>query len=84
MFCCCVIFVSVVTPVDEHGGLAIVRVYPGKGAELTKLNLPIVFQLHGVKKDLRYPGCSLNSLLVEITKLLKQLDAELLSMYILV
>lgn len=71
MFSCCVIFVSVVTPVDEHGGLAILTVYPGKGVELTKPNLPIVFQLHGVTKDLHDPGCSLNSLLVEITKLLK-------------
>lgn len=50
------------------------RAYPGGGAELTKLNPPIVLQLHGVMKDHCYPGCNLNFLLVEITKLLKQSD----------
>lgn len=79
------------TLVDAHGGLAIVRAYPGGGVGLTKLNPPIVFRLHGVMNDLCYPGCSVNfllveitKLLVEITKLLKQLDTELLSMNILV
>lgn len=72
------------TLVDAHGGSAIVGANPGKGAELTKLNPPIVFRLHGVMKDLRFPGCSLNFLVVQITKLLKQLDSELLSMYLLV
>lgn len=60
------------------------RAQPGKGAQLTKLNPPIVFQLHGVMKDLRYPGYNLNFLFLEITKLLKGLDIEQLSMYLLV
>lgn len=78
------LFLSILTLVDAHGGLAIVRAYPGEGAELTKLNPPIVFRFHGVMKDLCYTGCSLNFLFVEITKLLKQLDTALLSMYLLV
>lgn len=71
------------TLVDAHGGLAIVRAYPGGGAELTKLNSPIVFWLHGVMRDHCYSGRNLNFLVVEITKLLKQLDTELLSINIL-
>lgn len=60
------------------------RVFPGGGAELTKLNPPIVLWLHGVMKDHCYPGCNLNFLL-EIRKLLKQSDTvvhESFSIYI--
>lgn len=55
------------TLVDAHGGSAIVRANPGKGAELTKLNPSIAFWHHSVMKDLCYPGCSLNFFVVQIT-----------------
>lgn len=42
------------------------------------------FWLHGIVKELNYPGCGLNNHFFEVVKLFKILDAELLTMYLLV
>lgn len=42
------------------------------------------FWLHSVVKEFNYPGCGLNNHFFEVVKLFKILDAELLTMYLLV
>lgn len=42
------------------------------------------FWLHSIVKELNYPGCGLNNHFFEVVKLFKILDAELLTMYLLV
>lgn len=66
-------------------GCKIKKVYQWCGFLLVCVGLDFFFfWLHSIVKELNYPGCGLNNHFFEVVKLFKILDAELLTMYLLV